>query len=71
MPRADGQEPSTPDRPDGYAPGERITAGFSALLLLFVGVILLDIASNGRLLSPFGGSPVDEAERITREAAAP
>lgn len=52
----------------GYAPGDRISAGIIGAMLMFVGVILLDIASNGRISARFGGSPVDEAERITREA---
>jgi hypothetical protein len=64
-----GQEPPTPpDRPDDYAPGDRISAGICSLVLLAVGALLADIASNGRLLRRFSGSPAAEAERITREA---
>lgn len=56
------------DEQPGYAPGDRISAGIIGGALLFVAVLLLDIASNGRISARFGGSPVDEAERITREA---
>ena len=67
MPSDGGQEPPAP----GYAPGERITAGISGVVLLLVVLVMFDIATNGRLLAALGGSPVEEAERITREAAAP
>lgn len=65
MPEDAGQEPAAPQ---GYAPGDRITAGIIGAALIFTAVLMTDIASNGKLLSRFGGSPVDEAERITREA---
>lgn len=65
MLRAGGQEPPTP--PD-YAPGDRISAAVCSVILFAVGVLLADIATNGRLLRHFTASPVDEAERITREA---
>ncbi len=65
MPTAGGQEP--PTTPD-YAPGDRISAAVCSVILLAVGVLLADIAANGRVLRRFTASPVDEAERITREA---
>jgi hypothetical protein len=62
-----GQEPPAPQ---GYKPGDRITAGIIGAALFFVGALMIDIASNGRLSRRLGGSPADEAERITREAVA-
>lgn len=64
MPTAGGQEPPT----QRYAPGERITAGISGVVMLLLVLVMFDIATDGRLLAALGGSPVDEAERIAREA---
>lgn len=71
MPRERGPEPPVPPVPPvppDYAPGDRISAGVCAVVLLAAGVLLIDIATNGRLLQCFGGSPAAEAERYTREA---
>lgn len=52
----------------GYETRERVAAGVLCGLFLFLGLVMADIATNGRISSRFGGSPADEAERYTKEA---
>lgn len=56
-----------PDR--GYAAGDRISAGIIAGVLITVAALMIDIATNGRISAIFSSSPVEQAERITREHA--
>lgn len=53
---------------DAYPASARILAGAFAGVLLLLAAVMIDVASDGRLLGRLGRSPADEAERIAKEA---